>query len=118
MLYGVLADILVVVHAAFIAFVVFGGMLVWRWHGMIWLHVPAMTWGVIVSITPLFCPLTPWENHVRRLAGGSGYDAGFIEHYLVPLIYPDGLTLEIQLLLAAFVILVNAAIYSRLYLRR
>lgn len=118
MLYEVLADTLVIIHAAFIVFVVFGGILVWRWRSMIWLHVPAMIWGVIVSITPLFCPLTPWENHLRRLAGDGGYDTGFIEHYLVPLIYPAGLTLEIQFVLAAFVVVVNAAIYSRLCLRR
>lgn len=118
MLYEVLADIMVVMHAAFIVFVVFGGMLVWRWRRVIWLHVPAMIWGVIVSITPLLCPLTPWENHLRRLAGDGGYDGGFIEHYLMPLIYPAGLTLEIQFLLAAFVILVNAAIYGRLFLGR
>ena len=112
MFWRMAADALVVIHLGFILFVMLGGLLLLRWPSLIWLHVPAVAWGVIVECLHLGCPLTPWENQLRRMAGQAGYEGGFIEHYLIPLIYPAGLTPAIQLWLGAIVVLVNAAVYA------
>ena len=112
MFWRMAADALVVIHLGFILFVMLGGLLLLRWPSLIWLHVPAVAWGVIVECLHLGCPLTPWENQLRRMAGQAGYEGGFIEHYLRPLIYPAGLTPAIQLWLGAIVVLVNAAVYA------
>ncbi|UFQ98733.1 DUF2784 domain-containing protein [Pseudomonas wenzhouensis] len=112
MFWRMAADALVVVHLGFILFVMLGGLLLLRWPRLIWLHVPAVAWGVIVECLHLGCPLTPWENQLRRMAGQAGYEGGFIEHYLIPLIYPAGLTPAIQLWLGAIVVLANAAVYA------
>lgn len=106
------ADALVVIHLGFILFVLLGGLLLLRWPRLIWLHLPAVAWGIVVECLHLGCPLTPWENQLRRMAGQAGYEGGFIEHYLIPLIYPAGLTPAIQLWLGAIVVLVNAAVYA------
>lgn len=106
------ADILVLVHLLFVLFVVFGGLLVYRWPRVAWVHVPAFLWGAAIELGNWVCPLTPWEQELRRVAGENGYSGGFIEHYLLPLLYPDGLTREIQLGLAAFVLAVNALVYG------
>lgn len=112
MFWRMAADALVVIHLGFILFVMLGGLLLLRWPRLIWLHVPAVAWGVIVECLHLGCPLTPWENQLRRMAGQAGYEGGFIEHYLIPLIYPAELTPAIQLWLGAIVVLVNAAVYA------
>ena len=112
MFWRMAADALVVIHLGFILFVMLGGLLLLRWPSLIWLHVPAVAWGVIVECLHLGCPLTPWETQLRRMAGQAGYEGGFIEHYLIPLIYPAGLTPAIQLWLGAIVVLVNAAVYA------
>ena len=112
MFWRMAVDALVVIHLGFILFVMLGGLLLLRWPRLIWLHVPAVAWGVIVECLHLGCPLTPWENQLRRMAGQAGYEGGFIEHYLIPLIYPAGLTPAIQLWLGAIVVLVNAAVYA------
>lgn len=112
MFWRMAADALVVIHLVFILFVMLGGLLLLRWPSLIWLHVPAVAWGVIVECLHLGCPLTPWENQLRRMAGQAGYEGGFIEHYLIPLIYPAGLTPAIQLWLGAIVVLANAAVYA------
>jgi len=112
MLWRMAADALVLVHLGFILFVLLGGLLALRWPRLIWLHLPAVAWGIVVECLHLGCPLTPWENQLRRMAGQAGYDGGFIEHYLIPLIYPAGLTPAIQLWLGAIVVLVNAAVYA------
>ncbi|TXR41469.1 DUF2784 domain-containing protein [Ectopseudomonas mendocina] len=112
MFWRMAADALVVIHLGFILFVMLGGLLLLRWPSLIWLHLPAVAWGVIVECLHLGCPLTPWENQLRRMAGQAGYEGGFIEHYLIPLIYPAGLTPAIQLWLGAIVVLVNAAVYA------
>lgn len=112
MFWRMAADALVVVHLGFILFVMLGDLLLLRWPRLIWLHVPAVAWGVIVECLHLGCPLTPWENQLRRMAGQAGYEGGFIEHYLIPLIYPAELTPAIQLWLGAIVVLVNAAVYA------
>lgn len=112
MLYRLAADGVVVVHGLFIVFAVLGGLLALRWYWIIWLHLPAAMWGVVVEFTGWYCPLTPLENHFRRAAGEAGYGTSFVEHYLLPLIYPGGLTREIQLILGGFVLLINLGIYG------
>lgn len=107
-----LADLLVVAHLVFIVFVVAGGLVVLRWPRVAWLHLPAVAWGIYAEATATVCPLTPLENLWRRQAGDAGYAGGFVEHYLVPLIYPAGLTPRLQLAIAVFVALVNLAIYA------
>ena len=107
-----LATLVVVVHFAFILFVMFGGLLALRWRKAPWLHLPAAAWGAFVELTGRICPLTPLENSLRRAAGEAGYPGHFIEHYLVRLIYPAGLTPEIQITLGVGANLLNVAIYT------
>jgi hypothetical protein len=116
--YQLFADLVVLLHLLFILFVALGGLLALRWRWMPWLHVPAAAWGGFVELTGRICPLTPLENRLRRAAGTAGYEGDFIEHYLLPLIYPAGLTREIQLALAALVVVVNALIYAMVWRRR
>ncbi len=112
MLYRLLADLTVAVHFLFMLFVVFGGLLLfWKKCG-VWLHLPAAGWGVFIELSGRICPLTPLENRFRELAGLHGYQGGFIEHYLVPIVYPAGLTRNIQFLLAGAVLLVNILVYG------
>lgn len=118
MLYRFAADALVVVHLGFIAFVLFGGLLLFRWPRVIWLHLPAAVWAVVLELFHLPCPLTPWEQLLRLAAGEAGYSGGFIPHYLLPLIYPAGLTPGIQLVLAGVVIAVNALVYGLWFRKR
>lgn len=112
------ADLLVVVHFLFILFVVGGGFtLLWRpWCA--WLHLPAAAWGVLVSLSGMVCPLTPLEQRLRAAGGGTGYETGFIEHYLLPVIYPSGLTREVQWLLGVTVVAINLAVYGFVLYRR
>lgn len=114
----VLADAVLVFHLAFIVFVVAGGLLALRWRRAPWLHLPAAAWGFFVEATGRVCPLTPLENALRRSAGESGYAGSFVEHYLVPIIYPGGLTPTVQLVLAAGVVLVNLLVYGFVWRRR
>jgi hypothetical protein len=111
------ADAVVAFHFAFIVFVVAGGLLVLRRRGWAVLHLPAVAWGAFTEFTGTICPLTPWEQALRQQAGAAGYAGGFIEHYLVPLIYPAALTPGIQVALGAFVLLVNAAVYAAVWRR-
>ena len=113
-----LADALVVAHLVFIVFVVAGGLIVLRWPRVAWLHLPAVAWGIYAEATATVCPLTPLENLWRRQAGDAGYAGGFVEHYLVSLIYPAGLTPRLQLAIAAFVTLVNLVIYAAVWRNR
>jgi hypothetical protein len=110
--YGFLADFVLVLHVCFILFVVLGGLLVLRWPGFAWAHLPAAVWGIVVETTGWICPLTPLEVSFRRAAGGTAYDATFVERYLVPLVYPSALTREMQVALGGFVLLVNVVIYG------
>jgi hypothetical protein len=118
MFFRLAADAVVVVHLLFIVFVLFGGLLVLRWRWLVILHVPALVWGAVVEFFHFYCPLTPLENALRSQAGTQGYDGGFIEHYLIPLIYPAGLTPQIQLWLGGIVVLCNVLVYSWLAGRR
>ena len=111
--YALAAEAVVLLHLLFIAFVVLGAALLPRWPRLVWLHVPALLWGVYVELSGSVCPLTPLENELRALAGARGYGGGFIEHYLLPLLYPAGLTRELQWVLALGVAGVNLALYGR-----
>jgi hypothetical protein len=112
MIYTLLADLMLILHAAFILFVVLGGVLVlWR-KAAAWFHLPCAVWGILIEFKGWICPLTYLENDLRRAANTSGYTGGFIDHYLMPLVYPSGLTSEIQVLLGFLVLLVNAIIYT------
>ena len=110
--YRLLADAVLVTHAAFVAFVMLGGLLAWRRPRLAWLHLPVVAWGAGIELTGGICPLTPLENQLRSLAGEQGYPGGFIEHYLLALLYPDGLTRNVQLALGLLVLAVNVAIYA------
>jgi hypothetical protein len=111
MIYALLADAVVAFHFGFILFAVFGALLaVWRWK-LRWLHLPALAWAAGIISLHGICPLTPLENHLRELAGQQGYEGGFIDHYLLPLIYPAGLTPTLQLWLAALLVGFNGALY-------
>ncbi len=107
----VLTDLVILVHSAFIVFVLFGGLLAFRWRWMPLAHLPAVVWGAAVEFFGWVCPLTPLENVLRRAGGGTGYSASFIERYLVPLVYPAELTRELQLFLGGAVVAVNAVVY-------
>ncbi|MEQ8215498.1 MAG: DUF2784 domain-containing protein, partial [Smithellaceae bacterium] len=117
-MYRFFADVLVVVHFLFILFVVAGGMLILYRPRMAFLHLPAVIWGAAVELCGWICPLTPLENYFRRIAGDAGYSGGFIEHYLVPLIYPENLTAETQYILGGLVIVVNLIFYFILWRRK
>ena len=112
------ADAVLLFHLAFIVFAVFGGLLALQWHWMPWLHLPAVAWAFYVELTGSFCPLTAIENSFRLSAGQSGYAGGFVEHYLFPLVYPPGLTREIQWVLAAGMAGINIAVYGWLTFRQ
>lgn len=112
-----LADAVVLLHLAFVAFVVFGGLLVIRWPRAAWLHIPAAAWGVAVELCGWYCPLTPLE-HALRQGGGAAYDGDFIARYLLPVLYPAGLTRNAQLSLGLFALAVNVAIYTVAWRRR
>ena len=112
MLFRLAADLVVGAHFLFILFVVAGGFLAWRWRWLAWLHLPAAVWGAVIELMDWICPLTPLENEFRRRAGAVGYHGGFIEHYLLPIIYPAGLTSGIRILLGILVVLLNAFAYA------
>jgi hypothetical protein len=112
-----LADFVILVHVGFILFVLFGGLLAFRWRRAPWMHLPVVAWGTAVELFGWVCPLTPLENLMRRAGGGAAYSVSFVEQYLVPLVYPAELTRELQLLLGGAVVAVNAVVYF-LVLRR
>ena len=99
-------------HFLFIAFVAAGGLLVLRWPRLAWVHLSAVVWGIVVELTGWICPLTPLENYLRHLGGSSSYSGGFIEQYLIPVIYPANLTVVTQYILGGLVIAVNLIIYA------
>jgi len=112
MIFRVLADSVLVLHLGFILFVVAGGLLV-RWRTAVaWVHLPAAAWGVLIELMGWTCPLTPVENWARSRAGQTGYAGGFVEHYLLPVVYPGALTYGVQLVLGGSVLVINIAIYA------
>lgn len=116
-MYRLLADLVVLTHASFVAFVVFGGLLaLWKPRAAPW-HLIALAWGAAVVGFGWICPLTPLENTLRQLAGQEGYQGGFIEHYLMQIIYPPGLTRKVQVFLATGLIVGNAIVYGWVFRR-
>ena len=115
--FGFLADLLLLVHGAFVLFVVGGGLLVARWPRVAWLHVPAALWGAFTEFAGFTCPLTPLENAWRRAGGSHTYEGGFIEHYVTAALYPEGLTRTIQVALGLLVLGLNGWVYWRLWRR-
>ena len=109
--YSIAADLIVVVHFGFILFVVFGGLFVARHPVVAWAHVPAAVWGALLEFAGWICPLTPLENRLRTAAGSPRYGGSFVEHYILPLVYPEALTRDVQVMLGVFVVLLNLAVY-------
>lgn len=118
MIYRALADLILALHLAFVLFVVLGGLLVLRWPRVAWLHIPAAIWGVLIEYTGWICPLTPLENSLRTRGGEAGYNGGFIEHYIQPLLYPAGLTRSTQVVLGSVVLVLNLTAYGIALSRR
>jgi len=118
MLYRALADLVVVLHFGFVLFVVLGGMLALRWPRAAWIHLPAAVWGAGIEFFHGICPLTPLESHLRSLGGQAGYSGGFVEHYVLPVLYPAGLGRGVQLGLGVFVVLLNVIVYTVVWRRR
>jgi hypothetical protein len=117
MIYWILANIVVVAHAAFVLFAVLGGFFVLRWRRLAWLHIPAVLWAALVELADWFCPLTPLENWLRRRAGITIYQTDFIEHYVMSALYPEPFTREIQMGLGLAVLFINVLIYAWLWHR-
>lgn len=115
MLFRIAADALVILHLLFIIFALLGGLLVlWRTN-LMFLHIPAAIWAAIVSFKGWVCPLTPLENSLRYKAGAQGYSEGFVEHYVIPIIYPNGLNFDVQIILGVTAVAVNIAVYTFVY---
>jgi len=117
MFYVLAADAVVLLHFAFVMFVVAGGLLVFRWHWLALLHLPAVVWSVLLELRGWLCPLTPLEVKLREAGGQAGYSGGFVEQYMLPVLYPVELDRTMQIAIGCFVIVINVAIYARL-LRR
>lgn len=117
MIYRVLADLTLIVHLSFILFILFGGLLAFRWPRIVWLHLPTVAYGAAIEFIGWVCPLTPLEVWLRRTAGQQGYEGSFVENYLVPIIYPAGLTPTVQIVLGSIVLGLNAIVYGALITR-
>ena len=115
MTYVLLADLVVLVHFLFVLFVVLGALLIIRWRKVLWLHLPAAVWAAWIEFSGKICPLTPLENWLRMKGGGSGYAGDFVGHYLMPILYPSGLTRKVQFILGGVVIGVNLIIYGYVF---
>ena len=113
-----MADVIVFLHFMFVVFVVLGGLIALAWPRIIWIHVPAVVWGVLVEFTGWICPLTPLENRLREAAGATAYEGDFIAHYILPMLYPNGLTRSDQLMLGVIALGINGAIYATVFARR
>jgi hypothetical protein len=117
-IYRLLADATVVLHLAFVLFVVAGGLLLLRWPKLAWLHLPAAVWGALIEFAGWICPLTPLENWLREQGGQQAYSASFVEHYLLPVLYPQSLTRPVQWVLGGVVVLINVILYALILRRR
>lgn len=116
--YRLLADLLLILHLLFIVFVIFGAVLVARWRGLMVVHLAAVAWGALIEFAGWVCPLTPLENRARVLAGETGYQGGFIEHYLTAVIYPAGLSRDMQILLGTLVVVINLLAYLWIFKKK
>ena len=110
--YRALADLVLVVHFAFVAFVIFGGVLALRWPRVAWIHLPIALYGAAVEFIGFVCPLTPLEVALRQRGGQAGYAGGFIDHYIAAALYPTGLTRQVQLILGAALVALNVVVYG------
>lgn len=117
MFYSLLADVVVLGHFLFVLFAVLGGFLALKWPGWAWIHIPAAVWAALIEFAGWICPLTPLENLLREKGGASGYNSGFIEHYLLPVLYPDGLTRSWQIVFGCIVLGINLAVYCWVWRR-
>lgn len=117
-MYLLLADLIVVLHLLFVVYAVLGGFLLLKWPRLAWLHIPVVVWGTLTEFLGLICPLTPLEIWLRQQAGADSYYGGFVSHYLLPLIYPPGLTAGMQWLLGGGLLVINLLIYSWLFIRK
>ena len=115
MKYSILADTILVIHLLFILFVILGGLLTLKWRRAAWVHLPLLAWAVLIEFTGWICPLTPLENRLRISGGETGYSGSFIEHYLLPFIYPDEMTRGVQITLGTLLIFINICIYFYSY---
>jgi hypothetical protein len=118
MAYHLLADGVLGIHFSFVVFAMLGALLLIRWPRIVWGHLPAVAWAAWIEFSGNICPLTPLENALRIRGGGSGYDGGFVGHYILGLLYPLGLTRRIQIVLGALVLVINVAIYGYVFYRR
>jgi uncharacterized membrane protein YhhN len=118
MLYRLAADAVLLLHLAFVVFVVVGGFLTWRWRRLAWAHIPCAVWGAAIELMGWICPLTPLEVSLRRQAGQAGYEGGFIQHYILPIVYPAGLTPTIQIGLGLLLVTLNVFAYTVYFRRR
>ena len=118
MKYSILANIVLVIHLLFILFVILGGLLTLKWRRAAWIHLPLFAWAVLIEFTGWICPLTPLENRLRISGDETGYSGSFIEHYLLPLIYPDEMTRGVQITLGTLLIFINICIYFFSYRAR
>jgi hypothetical protein len=116
-IFRLLADATIVLHLGFVLFVLFGGLLVVRRRAVAWVHVPAVAWGAWVEFAGWVCPLTPLENWLREQGGRAAYTSSFVERYIVPTLYPESLSRELQWMLGAFVLVVNIAVYAAVFRR-
>ena len=118
MVYSIFADLVVVIHLGFVIFAVLGAVLIiWR-RWIIWLHLPGLLWAVWIEITGGICPLTPLENWFRTKGGQGGYEGNFVAAYLLPVLYPAGLTRNVQFIIAMMIIVINVAIYGSIFYKR
>ena len=117
MFYGLLADIIVIIHLGFVLFAIFGGCVVYRWKKVLVFHLGAVVWAVVVEVLGLSCPLTPLENRFRQMAGQTGYETDFVGRYLMPVLYPEGITRETQILFGFTVLAINVLVYAFLWRR-
>jgi hypothetical protein len=113
--YQIAATALALIHFAFILFVILGGLLVLKWPRLMWVHIPAAVWGALIEFGGWWCPLTKWENVLLREAGRAGYSGGFVAHYIMPVIYPPGLTRGMEIVLGVIVLVINISVYVRVF---
>jgi hypothetical protein len=116
--FGIFADIVVLIHLAFVIFTVLGAVMIIWWRWIVWLHLPAFLWAVWIESSGGICPLTPLENWLRIKAGQGGFEGDFVGTYLLPVLYPAGLTRDVQFILAMMVIVINVALYGSLVYKR
>jgi hypothetical protein len=112
MIYHALSNLVLIAHLAFVLFVVLGGFLVLKWRSLAWFHVPAFLWGALIELAGWVCPLTPLENWLREKGGELVYRTDFIEHYILPLLYPATLTRRSQIFMGLLVLSVNLGLYG------